>query len=306
MATMDHTLQPASPAPALSPLILACLAVTWVVWGSTYLAIKWALVSFPPFFQMGTRFVAAGLLLGAYARWRGAAWPNRVQWANASVLGALLLGGGYGFTAVAETQVSSGLVVAFIAVVPALVAIGQAFYGVRPSPLTATGIAIGLVGIVMLTQGAGLAASPGGLVALAVATGAWSLGTVWAVQGLPGGRRLGMAPGFMGYASQMLAGGVLLLAGSALAGERMAWPLDVRAVASWVYLVIAGSVVAYTAYMVLLERTTATLASSYTYVNPLIGLLLGVTLGGELITSFEWLACGVVLGGVVLLLAGRR
>ena len=107
----------------MQPLIVACLAATWSIWGSTYLAIKWALVSFPPFFQMGTPFVAAGLLLGLFAAWRGARWPTRDQWLSAAILVALMLGGGYGATAVAEVSIGSGLVVAFIAVVPAIVAL---------------------------------------------------------------------------------------------------------------------------------------------------------------------------------------
>jgi hypothetical protein len=92
--------------PRLSALIVACLAATWLIWGSTYLAIKWALVSLPPFFQMGTRFVAAALVLAAYAAWRGARWPDTRQWLSAAVLGALMVGGGYGFTALAQTHVS--------------------------------------------------------------------------------------------------------------------------------------------------------------------------------------------------------
>ncbi|MDP3083469.1 MAG: EamA family transporter [Rubrivivax sp.] len=290
----------------LSPLIVGCLAATWLIWGSTYLAIKWALVSLPPFFQMGTRFIAAGLLLGAWARWRGARWPGGDEWRSAFVLGALMLGGGYGMTALAQVSVSSGLVVAFIAVVPALVALFQLPYGLRPSTLEATGIALGLGGVLMLTQGQGFAASLPGLLAIALATITWSLGSVWALHGLPGGRRLTLAPGAAGYASQMLVGGLLLLVMAALAGERPAWPPEPRAVLSWAYLVVAGSIVGFSAYMVLLQRASAALASSYTFVNPVIGLLLGTTLGGEWVSGGEWLAAGVVASGVVLLLLGRR
>jgi drug/metabolite transporter (DMT)-like permease len=289
-----------------SALIIGCLAATWLIWGSTYLAIKWALVSFPPFFQMGSRFVAAGVLLGGWALWRGARWPSAAQWLSASVLGAMLLGFGYGATAVASVSISSGLVVAFIAVSPALVALFELPYGVRPTPLQATGIALGLAGVVMLTQGEGYAASLPGLVAISTACFAWALGSVWARHGLPGGHTLALAPGAAGFASQMLAGGAMLLAASALAGESVSWPLDPRAVGSWAYLVVAGSIIGFSAYMILLQRTSAATASSYTYVNPVIGMLLGVSLGGEVVSGFEWAAAGVVLAGVVLLLAGRR
>lgn len=290
----------------LPGLIVACLAATWLIWGSTYLAIKWALVSFPPFFQMGTRFVAAALLLGLWARWRGAAWPKRQEWISATVLGALMLGGGYGATAVAEVSVGSGLVVAFIAVVPALVALAQWPYGVRPSRLEAAGIVLGLVGVVLLTRGQGFTASWGGLLAISTACVTWSVGTVWARHGLPGGRALALAPGAAGYASQMAVGGLLLLAASWLVGETPQWPPDPRALLCWFYLVVAGSLIGFSAYMVLLQRTSAGLASSYTFVNPIIGLVLGVVLGGEVVSGPEWMAAAVVSAGVVLLLLGRR
>lgn len=289
-----------------TPLIVACVAATWLVWGSTYLAIKWALVSLPPFFQMGSRFVAAGLLLGAWARWRGAAWPTRRQWVDALVLGALMLGGGYGATAYAELSVGSGLVVAFIAVTPALVALFQWPYGERPSGLQAAGIALGLGGVLLLTRGQGFRASTPGLLAMALACSAWSLGSVWARHGLPRGRPLLLAPGAAGTASQMLVGGAILLVMSGVAGERPVLPPTPLALACWVYLVLAGSIVAFSAYMLLLRRTSATLASSYSFVNPVIGLALGVGVGGEVVSGAEALAAGVVACGVVLLLAGRR
>jgi drug/metabolite transporter (DMT)-like permease len=304
---MSSTLAARAPAfPRLPALIVACLAATWVVWGSTYLAIKWALVSFPPFFQMGTRFVIAGLLLGAWVGWRGARWPTRNEWFSAMVLGALMLGGGYGATAVAQTSVSSGLVVAFIAVVPALVALGEWRYGVRPSRMETAGIALGLVGVLLLTTGQGFAASLPGLLAIALACITWSAGSVWALHGLPGGRKLALAPGAAGYASQMLVGGLMLLSASWLAGEQPTLPPDPRALACWLYLVVAGSLVGFSAYMVLLQRTSASLASSYTFVNPVIGLVLGVTIGGETVSTLEWAAAGVVSAGVVLLLMSRR
>jgi drug/metabolite transporter (DMT)-like permease len=304
--TSTATLPPArADATRWPPLIVGCLAATWLIWGSTYLAIKWALVSLPPLFQMGTRFVAAGLLLGAWARWRGAPWPRPTQWLNASLLGALMLGGGYGATAVAEASVSSGLVVAFIAVVPALVALGQWPYGLRPTRSEAAGIVLGLLGVTLLTQGQGFAASWPGLLAISLACGTWTLGSVWALHGLPGGRALTLAPGPAGYASQMLAGGLLLLAASWWRGEQPTLPPDPRTLACWLYLVLAGSVVGFSAYMVLLQRCGAALASSYTFVNPVIGLVLGVVLGAEAVSALEWAATGVISLGVVLLLRGR-
>lgn len=301
-----------SPAPAstrLSGLVLACLAATWVIWGSTYLAIKWALVSFPPFYQMGTRFLVAGVLLAGWMRWRGARWPDRREWINASILGALMLGVGYGLTAVAEETVSSGLVVVFVAIGPTLQTALEWPYGVKPTRVEALGIAVGLVGLLGLAMGQGFAASPGGLLAVLTASFAWKLGSVWSQRGLPralGGRPLDLAPGAMGFASQMLAGGVQLMAVSLLLGEKPSWPVDPLALASWAYLVVAGSLIAFSAIMVLLQRTPTAVSSSYAYVNPIIGLLLGVTLGGETLHWGEWLAAALVTGSVVLMLRGRK
>jgi drug/metabolite transporter (DMT)-like permease len=295
------------PVHRLPPLILACLAATWFIWGSTYLAIKWALISFPPFHQMGTRFLVAGALLAAWVRWRGAAWPNRAEWINATLLGALMLGVGYGLTAVAEQTVSSGLVVAFVAIGPALQAAFEWPYGVKPTRLEALGIALGLVGVLGLAVGQGFGASPGGLAAVLVASVAWKLGSVWSVRGLPralGGRSLELAPGAMGFASQMLAGGAVLMLVSALLGEAPQWPPHPLALASWAYLVVFGSIIAFSAFMLLLQRTRTAVSSSYAYVNPLIGLVLGVTLGGEVLHWGEWLAAGLVTGSVVLMLRG--
>ena len=296
------------PVHRLPPLILACLAATWFIWGSTYLAIKWALISFPPFHQMGTRFLVAGALLAAWVLWRGGRWPNRAQWINATVLGALMLGAGYGLTAVAEQTVNSGLVVALIAIGPALQAAFEWPYGVKPTGMEAAGIALGLVGVVGLASGQGFGASPAGLVAVLAGSVSWKLGSVWSVRGLPralGGRSLEMAPGAMGFASQMLAGGAVLMAVSLALGEEPGWPPHPLALASWVYLVIAGSLVAFSAFMLLLQRTRTAVSSSYAYVNPLIGLALGVTLGGETLHWGEWLAAGLVTGSVVLMLRGR-
>lgn len=275
------------------------------MWGSTYLAIKFALISFPPFFGMGTRFLAAGVLLAAWMRWaRAAPWPNARQWRHALVVGTLMLGGGMGATAYAEQTVGSGLVVAFIAVVPVMMAAGQMVWRVFPSRLEAAGIAIGLIGVLMLTQGAGFQASGAGLAAIAVACITWTIGSLLSQRSLP------LAPGAMGFASEMLCGGAVLMALAAFNGEYATvaaqWPPEPVAAWAWVYLVVFGSLIAFNAYMVLLARASSGLASSYCFVNPVIALLLGVTLGAEVVSAHEWTAAAVVLAGVVLLLTGRR
>jgi drug/metabolite transporter (DMT)-like permease len=287
-----------SSTPALSPMVMLCLAATWLVWGSTYLAIKYALISFPPFFQMGTRFLLAGVVLAAWMRWRGAAWPDARQWRNALVVGTLMLGGGMGGTAYAEQTVGSGLVVAFIAVVPLMIAALNLLWRVVPGRMEMAGIAVGLAGVLMLTQGAGFQASPAGLAAIAIACITWSLGSVLSQRSLP------MAPGAMGFASEMICGGIVLMALAWATGESPAWPPEPLAMGAWFYLVVFGSLIAFNAYMYLLAHTSAALASSYTFVNPVIAMVLGVAVAGEHITGPEWLAAGIVLCGVVLMLRG--
>jgi drug/metabolite transporter (DMT)-like permease len=284
----------------LSPLLLACLAATWLIWGSTYLAIKFALVSFPPFYQMGSRFLVAGLVLLVWLKLRGRALPTLLQWRNAAIIGTLLLVSGMGFTAYAEQTVASGLIVAYIAIIPIIVTAMSLPFGVRPTRLELVGMLVGLGGVLMLIQGEAFTASPTGFVAITIACISWSLGSVLSQ------RRFPLAPGAMGFASEMLCGSVVLLLLSAAVGESPQWPPQPLAAWSWVYLIVFGSLLAFNAYMVLLSRVSAALASSYTFVNPVIALMLGIWLGGEAVTGFEWAAAAVITAGVVLLVVGRR
>jgi drug/metabolite transporter (DMT)-like permease len=280
----------------LPPIVVACLAATWLIWGSTYLAIKFALVSFPPYLQMGSRFLVAGAGLAAWMRWsRGAPWPEARQWYHALIVGGLMLGGGMGSVAIAEQTVGSGLVVVFIAIIPLLIALVNLFWRVVPGRLELVGIGVGLVGVVMLTRGQGFQASPVGLAAVTTACTCWSVGSVLSQRLLP------LAPGAMGFASEMLAGGLILMILAAVAREHVNWPPQPLAAWAWAYLVVFGSLLAFNAYMVLLARTSAGLAASYSFVNPVIAMLLGIGFGGESITAREWLAAGVILLAVILL-----
>jgi drug/metabolite transporter (DMT)-like permease len=284
----------------LSPLLLACLAATWLIWGSTYLAIKFALESFPPFYQMGSRFLVAGLALMVWLKLRGRALPTLVEWRNAAIVGTLLLVSGMGFTAYAEQTVASGLVVAYIAIIPIIVTTMNLPFGVKPTRVELVGMLVGVAGVLMLVRGEGFTASPTGLAAITTACVSWSLGSVLSQ------RRFPLAPGAMGFASEMLVGSVLLLIVAFAVGERPQWPPEPLAAWSWVYLIVFGSLLAFNAYMVLLSRVSAALASSYTFVNPVIALALGIWLGGETVTAFEWAAAAVITAGVLLLVMGRQ
>src|SRR6185312_16908057 len=134
----------------ISPLVLGCLAATWLIWGSTYLAIKFALASFPPFYQMGSRFLVAGLLLLCWLKFRGRALPTLIEWRNALIIGTLLLVSGMGFTAYSEQTVASGLIVAYIAIIPIIVTAMNLPFGIKPTRLELVGMLVGLGGVLML------------------------------------------------------------------------------------------------------------------------------------------------------------
>jgi drug/metabolite transporter (DMT)-like permease len=285
---------------SLSPLVIACLAATWLVWGSTYLVIRFALVGFAPFFLMATRFIVAGAMLFAWQWARGTVWPTAREWRNALLVGTLMLGGGMGGTAYAELTIASGLVVSVIAVIPILLVVINLAFGVYPRRSELVAVCVGLVGVVMLTRGAGIKGSPAGLIAVVLGTSGWALGSVLSQ------RTLTLAAGATGFASELLCGGLALLAMSAIRGESWQLSTNLGAWVAWSYLVTFGSLIAFNAYMVLLARTSASLAASYSLVNPVVALLLGVTWGRESVSAWEWLSAGVVLVGVVILLLGRR
>jgi drug/metabolite transporter (DMT)-like permease len=272
-----------------------CIAATWLIWGSTYLAIKFALVSLPPFLQMGSRFLTAGVILLIWMRVKGSAMPTLRQWRNALIVGTLMLGGGMGGTAYAEQTVASGLVVTFIAVQPMIQALMLSVWRIYPSRLEMMGIALGAMGVVMLVSGQGFSSSPAGLVAISVAIVAWALGSVLAQRKFP------LAAGATGFASEMILGGLVLLVMSIFAGEPLPVSIDVKAAWSWLYLVVFGSLIAFNAYMVLLEKAPPALASSYSFVNPVIALGLGVFFANEVVTAWEWKSAAIIVMGVMLI-----
>src|SRR5476649_220866 len=172
---MDNVVPTTDRRRALSPLILGCLAATWLIWGSTYLVIRFALAGFAPFFMMATRFLFAGGLLLGWQVMRGATMPTLREWRNATLIGTLMLGGGMGGVAYAEQTIASGLVVAFIAVIPLLLVVINLAFRVHPRRSELLAVIVGLAGVIMLTQGPDMHASPTGLIAISLATSCWSL-----------------------------------------------------------------------------------------------------------------------------------
>ncbi|WER48834.1 drug/metabolite exporter YedA [Cupriavidus sp. WKF15] len=272
----------------MPPLVPFCLLITYVVWGTTYLAIRFTLESFPPLLMTASRFLCAGLLLTAWLAWRRTPMPTRRQLRNCAVPAVFLLVGGMGLTAIAEQTISSGATTVMIGSMPIFGLFWSACFGTRPRWYEGLAIAIGSVGILVLTGGAEFRVSTTGVVALLLAVASWSFGSQLT-------RRLELPDGAAAFAAEMLIGGVILMGLSALRQEP--WPAAASAQAwwAWGYLVVMGSLVAFSAYMYLVANVSQTLATSYVYVNPPVALAVGAWLGGERIAP-------QTLGAIVLIL----
>ena len=287
-------------APRPAPwLVLAALLAVYVVWGSPYLAIRFALDGYPPLFFPGLRFIAAGGVLYALQRLRGAPNPSWKQWRNAGAVGVLLLFCGNGGVVVAERSVGSGLAATAVATVPLWAALFSGIWGQWPVRLQWLGLAIGFAGIVVLNLGGDFAANPLAAALLIFASVTWAFGSVWS-------RRLDLPKGLMSSACQMLTAGVVFLAASAMHGDSWRLLPNAKAAGALLYLIVFGSLLAFSAYMFLVQNVSSSLATSYAYVNPVVAVLLGLSLGGEQIVASGYVAIALVLAGVALIVWFNR
>jgi drug/metabolite transporter (DMT)-like permease len=274
-------------------IILSLLSV-YIIWSTTYLAIAIALESYPPYLMMGIRFVLAGGGLFIFLRWRGAPNPTRNQWRSATIVGALLLAGGMGSVATAEQWISSGLAATLIATAPVWVIVFNRFWGVTPSRTEWIGVALGVVGVALLSLEGNLQANPKGVLLIMFATACWSFGSIWM-------KHLEMPPGAMGSAAEMLAGGIILLVMAAVGGQGLKGTPTVDATLALIYLTTFGSLVTILAYMYLLKTVSPTLATSYSFVNPVLALALGVVLADEVVTGGAIIALPIILLGLAFI-----
>jgi len=247
-------------------MIGACLLAVYIIWGTTYFAIKVGIAEVAPFFLIGTRFVAAGGVLILAQMLRAQRMPTRKQWRNAAFLGFLLLVVGNGGVAVAERWVSSGATVALISVMPLATALWSGALGKWPRRWEWLAIALGAVGAAVMLMGHDLHGSLPGTALILLATSCWSLGTVLS-------RRLDLPHGPTGFGAEMLSAGVIALVFSAALGEHWAVPTEPKLWWAWGYLVVFGSLIGFSAYRYIVERVSPTLAATYAYVNPPVALL---------------------------------
>jgi drug/metabolite transporter (DMT)-like permease len=278
---------------------IAALLTVYFVWGSTYLAIRVAVRNIPPLMMTGWRFLIAGIVLYSFLRIRGRRAPSMVQWRAAALAGLLMLVLGNGGLAFSEQRIGSGLAALVVASVPLWAAIFAGLWGKWPGGLEWTGLTLGTLGIVLLHLNAGLRGSPTAAIVLLFASASFALGSVWS-------SRLSLPDGLMGSASEMLASGGMLVLLSILKGDRLRTVPPLASVLSFAYLIVFGSLIAYSAYVYLVRHLRPTLATSYAFVNPIVAVALAAPILGESITVTEILAMIVILAGVALVLSGQR
>lgn len=295
-------------APGSTLRLLLALASVYLIWGSTYLAIRFAIDTIPPFTMAGTRFLMAGICLFALSKGTGAPNPTAKQWRSAALIGFLMLVCGNGAVCWAEKTVPSGLASLLIATVPLWAVVLSAVLpgGSMPRPRVVTGILVGLFGVGVLVNplqsARSSAIAPSGAAALLFAAAAWGAGSVLSKRvSLPSSPTLSTA-------LQMLAGGSLLLGIGAVSGE---WShihlsaITLKSILSVAYLLVFGSLIGFTAFVWLLRNTSAVLATSYAYVNPLVAVLLGWAWNGETPSPSTAAAGALVIAAVVLITTGR-
>ena len=297
-----------APSPAPRWLILTAFGLVYVLWGSTYLAIRIAIETMPPFLMAGVRFLVAGAIVYAFARWRGAPRPTRAHWRSAVVIGGLLLVLSNGAVTWAEQTVPSGITSLLVCTVPLwMVMLDWLFFGGdRPTPGVALGVVTGLAGVVVLVgpdqiaHGGGV--DPAGAAALLAAPVFWAVGSLWSRHAhLPDSPLLAIA-------MEMLAGGALLLQLGLVAGESaQLHPAAVssRSAAALLYLVVFGALVGFTAYLWLLRVTTAAKVSTHSFVNPVIAVFLGWAIAGEPVTPRTIAASAIIIAAVALITLAR-
>ena len=288
--------------------IVLAFAAIYLIWGTTYLGMRIAVETLPPFLMAGTRFLTAGMVLFVALRLKGTPMPRRVEWRSALIIGALLLVGGNGLITWSEQQVPSSTASLVIATVPLWIALFDwtVFKGSRPGPRVTAGLLLGLVGIGLLIgpgqlQGTAVFSTTA-LFILLLAPLLWSMGSLYS--------RGAVLPenAFMAPATEMIAGGALLLLVSLFLGE---WrgldpsTFSDRSLAAMAYLTVFGSIIAFPAYVWLLQNVAASKVATYSYVNPVIAVFLGWLILDELITPTTVVAVVAIVIAVILITTGK-
>ncbi len=292
-----------TPRPSRASILLA-FALLYLIWGSTYLAIRISIETIPPLLMAGVRFLIAGAVLYAWERWRGARKPRAKEWCTAAIVGACLIFAGNGGVTYSEQFISSGLAAVLVATVPMFIALLSWAAGVtsRPRVPVWIGIAIATAGVTIIVR-PGIVSSAShhdalGVGVLLAGSLLWSAGSVYA------GRVRQESSPFIMAAMQMICGSVLLVLAGSVRGEwqtmRIA-DITTASAGAMIYLIVAGSIVAFTAYLWLLRNVESTRVATYAYVNPVVAIFLGHVVAREEITLPLLIGSGFVIAGVALI-----
>lgn len=285
-------------------VVTISLLAVYLFWGGTYLGMKIAIESMPPFIMAGARFFLAGLVLFLIGRWKGAELPTVAEWRGAGIIGALLLLGGNGVVAWAQLKVPSAIASLLIATVPLWILVLNWVGGSKQKPTAGVmgGILFGLAGIAVLVVHPGGTANQAmdtiGLLALLLASISWSVGSLYSRKAT-----LPESP-VMSTALQMIVGGILLGITSLFLDDWSKLALSQITLRSWIafgYLVVFGSIVAYTAYIWLLKNAEPSLVSTYAYVNPIVAVFLGWLIGDEQLTTQSLIAAAMIIAAVAII-----
>lgn len=292
-------------------LILSAFAALYLIWGSTYLAILFAIDTIPALLMAGTRFLLAGLIMYAFARWQGAPKDSLANWRTALIVGGCLVLGGNGGVTLAEQYVSSGLASVMVATVPIYIALLAWWSGTapKPTPIVWLGLAGGFAGVAILLWPA-LRASPDenshaglGMLILLFSSFLWSVGSIYSRHSKSA------APPLLLAGQQMLCGGALLTLGGFIMGEHDRFDasrISLLSLGSFAYLVIIGALVGYTAYIFLLRHCDPSKVATYAYVNPIVAVILGALFAGETLSARAILAAGLIIGSVALVITVQQ
>jgi len=291
--------------------IIIAFAALYLIWGSTYLGIRFAIETIPPFLMAGTRFLLAGLIMYAIAWSQGMVKSSWANWRTSLIIGACLLLGGNGGVTISEKYIDSGLAAVIVAIVPIYIVVLGWVSGMapRPTPIVWLGLVGGFVGVGILL-GPSLRFSSNdahgpaiGMSILLVSTFLWSAGSLYSRVAKHA------ASPFLTAAQQMMCGGMLLLLTGALTGElrrfHPGW-VSILSLASFAYLIVIGAVVGYTAYIWLLRHCDPAKVATYAYVNPIVAVLLGAAFAGETLTMRTVMAAGLIIGSVAMVITAQQ
>jgi drug/metabolite transporter (DMT)-like permease len=287
--------------------IIAAFASIYTVWGSTYLAIRYAVETMPPFVMGGTRFLISGLILYAWSRSRGAVRPTRKQWRNATIAGAFLLLGGNGGVVWAEQTVESGMTALLVSILPFWLVIIEWARPPRrrPSAAVLIGLVVGFIGLIVLIGPGDIGAngvSLLGAIVLILASLSWAIGSFWS-------RDADMPEsGLLTTGMEMLGGGALLFLAGVIVGELRGFDVSAVSTASWVgwvYLIVFGSLIGFTSYIWLLDKVSPARIGTYAYVNPVVAVILGWAIAGETLSVRTGVAAVIVICAVALITTAR-